>query len=40
VLEQAAGRTCAPMEREAHAGAGLLVGLVTLQEMHAGTVCS
>jgi len=29
VLEQAAGRTCGPMERGAHAGAGLLAGLVT-----------
>jgi len=29
-LEQAPGGTCGPMEREAHAGAGLLAGLVTL----------
>ena len=29
-LEQAPGRTCGPVEREAHAGAGLLAGLVTL----------
>ncbi|GAB0208359.1 AN1-type zinc finger protein 5-like [Grus japonensis] len=28
-LEQAPGRTCGPMERGAHAGAGLLAGLVT-----------
>ena len=31
-LEQAPGRTCGPMERGAHAGAGLLAGLVTLWE--------
>jgi len=30
VLEQAPARTCRPVEREAHAGAGLLAGLVTL----------
>jgi len=30
VLEQAPGRTCGPVERGAHAGAGLLAGLVTL----------
>ncbi|GAB0187278.1 hypothetical protein GRJ2_001193100 [Grus japonensis] len=29
-LEQAPGRTCDPMERGAHTGAGLLAGLVTL----------
>jgi len=28
-LEQALNRTCGPMERGAHAGAGLLAGLVT-----------
>ena len=28
-MEQAPGRTCGPMERGAHAGAGLLSGLVT-----------
>jgi len=30
MLEQAPGRTCSPMERGVHAGAGLLAGLVTL----------
>jgi len=29
VLEQAPGRTCRPVERGAHTGAGLLAGLVT-----------
>jgi len=29
-LEQAPGRTCGTVERGAHAGAGLLAGLVTL----------
>jgi len=29
VLEQAPARTCGPVERETHAGAGLLAGLVT-----------
>jgi len=29
-LEQVAARTCRPMERGAHAGAGLLAELVTL----------
>ncbi|CAM9264732.1 unnamed protein product, partial [Bubo scandiacus] len=33
-------RTCDPVERRAHVGAGLLAGLVTLWETHAGTVCS
>ena len=28
MLEQAPGRTCGPMERGAHAGAGLLAGFV------------
>jgi len=32
VLEQASGRTCGPVERGAHAEAGLLAGLVTLWE--------
>ncbi|GAB0204530.1 acid sphingomyelinase-like phosphodiesterase 3b [Grus japonensis] len=31
---------CGPMERGAHAGAGLLAGLVTLWRTHAGSVCS
>ncbi|CAM9375256.1 unnamed protein product, partial [Bubo scandiacus] len=35
-LEQAPGRICDPMEREAHAGAGLLAGLVTPWGTHAG----
>ena len=39
-LEQAAGKTCGPMERGAHAGAGLLAGLVTPWGTHAGAVCS
>jgi len=29
VLEQASARTCRPVKRGAHAGAGLLTGLVT-----------
>ncbi|GAB0187950.1 epimerase family protein SDR39U1 [Grus japonensis] len=39
-LEQAPGRTCGPVERGAHARAGLLAGLVTPWGTHAGTVCS
>ena len=39
-LEQAPGRTCGPAERRAHAGAGLLAGLVTPWGTHAGAVCS
>ena len=39
MLEQAPGRTCGPMGRGAHAGAGLLAGLVTPWGTHAGTVC-
>lgn len=30
VLKEAPGRTCGPIEREAHTGAGFLLGLVTL----------
>ena len=40
VLEQAPARTCGPMERGAHAGAGLLAGLVTPWGTHAGAACS
>ena len=29
MLEQASGRTCGPMERGAHPGAGLLAGFAT-----------
>jgi len=39
-LEQAPARTCGPMERGAHAGAGLLAGLVTPWGTHAGAACS
>jgi len=39
-LEQASGRSCGPMERGAHPGAGLLAGLVTLWGAHAGAACS
>jgi len=39
-LEQAPGRTCRPVERGAHAGAGLLAGLLTLWGTHAGAACS
>jgi len=39
-LEQAPGRTCEPMERGAHAGAGLLSGIVTLWGTHAGAAYS
>ena len=38
MLEQVPGRTCGPVERRAHAGAGLLAGLVTLWGTHAGAV--
>jgi len=31
MLEQAPGGTCGTMERGAHAGAGLLAGLVTVE---------
>jgi len=40
VLEQAPARTCGPMERGAHATAGLLAGLVTLWWTHTGAACS
>jgi len=40
VLEQASARTCRPMERGAHGGAGLLAGLVTLWGTHTGAACS
>ena len=33
-------RTCRPVEREAHTGAGLLAGLVTPWGIHAGAACS
>jgi len=39
-LEQTPGRTCGPMERGAHTGAGLLAGLVTPWGTHAGAACS
>jgi len=39
MLEQASGRTCDSMERGAHAGPGLLAGLVTLRGTHTGAVC-
>jgi len=38
VLEQAPGRTCGPVQRGAHAGAGLVAGLVTPWGTHAGAV--
>jgi len=40
VMEQTPARTCGPMERGAHVGAGLLVGLVNQQGTHAGAACS
>jgi len=40
VLEQASARTCRPVERGTHAGAGLLAGLVTPWGIHAGAACS
>jgi len=40
VLEQAPARTYGPVERGAHAGAGLLAGLVTPWGTHAGAACS
>jgi len=40
VLRQAPARTCGPVERGAHAGAGLLAGLATLWRTHAGAACS
>jgi len=40
VLEQAPAMTYATMERGAHAGAGLLAGLVTPWGTHAGAACS
>jgi len=39
-LEQGPDRTCGPVEREAHSGAGLLAGLVTPLETHVGSTCS
>jgi len=39
-LEQAPARTCGPLERGAHAGAGLLAGLVTPWVTHTGAACS
>ena len=39
VLEQSPARTCGPVERGAHAGAGLLAGLVTPWGTQAGAVC-
>lgn len=38
-LEQSSGSTCGPMDR-AHAGAGLMTGLVTPWGTHIGAVCS
>jgi len=40
MLEQATGRTCGPAERGTCARAGLLAGLVTPWETHAGAACS
>jgi len=40
MLEQAPDSTCGPFERGAHAGAGLMAGLVTLWGTHAGAACS
>ncbi|GAB0179878.1 hypothetical protein GRJ2_000453100 [Grus japonensis] len=37
-LEQAPGRTCGPVKRGAHAGAGFLAGLVTPWGTHARAV--
>lgn len=39
-LKQVLDRTCGSMEREVHARAGLLVGLVTPWESFAGAVCT
>jgi len=38
--EQAPARTCGRVERGAHAGAGLLTGLVTPWGTHTGAACS
>lgn len=38
-LEESSGSTCGAMDR-AHAGAGLMAGLVTPRGTHIGTVCS
>jgi len=40
MLEQAPVRTCGPMERGAHAGAGWLARLVSPWGTHAGAACS
>jgi len=40
MLEQVPARTCRPVERGAHAKAGLLAGLVTPRGTHAGATCS
>lgn len=40
MLEQGPGRTCDPVEREAHAGGGLLVGPVTPWGTHIGAGCA
>ena len=40
MLEQAPARTCGPVERAAHTGAGFLAGLVSSQGTHTGAVCS
>jgi len=40
MLEQAPARTCRPVERGAHARAGLLAGLLTLWVTHARAACS
>jgi len=40
MLQQAPAKTSGPVEREAHARAGLLAGLVTPWGTHAGAACS
>jgi len=39
-MKQAPGRTCRPVESEAHAGASLLAGLLTQWDIHTRAVCS
>jgi len=39
MLEEALGRTCEPMGRGIHAGAGLLAGLTIPWGIHTGVVC-
>jgi len=38
-MEQTPARTCGPVERGAHIGAGFLAGLVTPWRTHAGAAC-